>query len=94
MCNDYERHIRWAEYCQMMRDLSLGIPTRQSELDLPPSDDVRINETAPRRGLAGGPDCARGARMSFGFRTPEGFFGLFWLARIVHPFGHERSPCR
>lgn len=30
----------------MMLDLSLGIPTRQSELDLPPSDDVRINETA------------------------------------------------
>jgi putative SOS response-associated peptidase YedK len=47
MCNDYERHFRWAEYCRMMLDLSLGIPTRQSELDLPPSDDVRINETAP-----------------------------------------------
>lgn len=47
MCNDYERHIRWAEYCRMMLDLSLGIPTRQSELDLPPSDDVRINETTP-----------------------------------------------
>lgn len=46
MCNEYERHIRWAEYCRML-DLSLGIPTRQSELDLPPSDDVRINETAP-----------------------------------------------
>lgn len=30
-----------------MQGLSLGIPTRQSELDLPPSDDVRINETAP-----------------------------------------------
>lgn len=30
-----------------MQGLSLGIPTRQSELDLPPSDDARINETAP-----------------------------------------------
>lgn len=32
--------------------------------------------------------------MSFEFPTPEGFFELFWPARIVHPFGHERSPYR
>lgn len=53
MCNDYERHIRWAEYCRMMQDLALDIPTRQSELDLPPADDVRINDTAPVMRAAG-----------------------------------------
>ena len=31
----------------MMQDLALNISTRQSELDLPQADDVRINDTAP-----------------------------------------------
>ena len=44
MCNDYEQHIRWAEYCEMMQRLELGIPAHQSELDLPQADDVRIND--------------------------------------------------
>ncbi len=47
MCNDYEQHIRWAEYCDMMQKLELGIPAHQSELDLPRADDVRINDMAP-----------------------------------------------
>ena len=47
MCNDYEQHLRWAEYCKMMQDLELGIPTHQSELDLPTSDDIKINEVGP-----------------------------------------------
>jgi putative SOS response-associated peptidase YedK len=47
MCNDYEQHIRWAEYCKMMQDLELGIPTQQTELDLPQSDDVKINDMGP-----------------------------------------------
>jgi len=47
MCNDYEQHIRWAEYCKMMQELELGIPTQQTELDLPPSDDVKINDMGP-----------------------------------------------
>jgi len=31
--------------------------------------------------------------MSFGFPAHEGFFGLFWPARIMHPFDYERSQC-
>ncbi|RUX86171.1 SOS response-associated peptidase, partial [Mesorhizobium sp. M7D.F.Ca.US.004.01.2.1] len=27
MCNDYEQHIAWAEYCRMMQSLALDIPT-------------------------------------------------------------------
>jgi len=47
MCNDYEQHIAWAEYCELMQYLELGIPAHQSELDLPQADDVRINQTGP-----------------------------------------------
>ena len=47
MCNDYEQHIRWAEYCAMMQALELGIPTQQTELDLPQADDIKINDLGP-----------------------------------------------
>jgi putative SOS response-associated peptidase YedK len=47
MCNDYEQHVRWAEYCKMMQALELAIPGRQSDADLPQADDVRINDTGP-----------------------------------------------
>jgi putative SOS response-associated peptidase YedK len=47
MCNAYEQHVKWVEYTRMMRDLELGVSTQQSELDLPQSDMVRINDLAP-----------------------------------------------
>jgi putative SOS response-associated peptidase YedK len=47
MCNDYEQHVRWAEYRKMMQALELAIPSHQSELDLPRADDVRINDLGP-----------------------------------------------
>jgi putative SOS response-associated peptidase YedK len=47
MCNAYEQHVKWVEYCKMMQALELGIPTHQSELDLPQSDDIRINQMGP-----------------------------------------------
>jgi putative SOS response-associated peptidase YedK len=47
MCNDYEQHVRWAEYSKMMQDLELCIPSQQAELDLPQADDVRINDIGP-----------------------------------------------
>lgn len=53
MCNAYEQHVRWVEYTQMMQDLELGIPTQQTELDLPQSDMVRINDMAPVMRAAG-----------------------------------------
>ncbi len=31
----------------MMQELALGIPTQQSELDLPQSDDIRISDMGP-----------------------------------------------
>ena len=53
MCNDYEQHIRWAQYCKMMQALALPVPQRQSELDLPEADDVRISDVAPVMRVAG-----------------------------------------
>lgn len=53
MCNAYEQHVRWVEYSKMMQDLELGIPTQQTELDLPQSDLVRINDMAPVMRAAG-----------------------------------------
>ncbi|SFB60386.1 hypothetical protein SAMN03159496_05684 [Rhizobium sp. NFR07] len=47
MCNDYEQHIRYAEYCKMIQDLALGIPSHQTELDMPQADDIKIGDTAP-----------------------------------------------
>jgi hypothetical protein len=53
MCNDYEQHVRWAEYCAMMEALELGIPTQQTELDLPQADDIKINDMGPVMRAAG-----------------------------------------
>ncbi|MAA99183.1 MULTISPECIES: SOS response-associated peptidase family protein [Hyphomicrobiales] len=47
MCNNYEQHVRWQEYCKMMQNLELGIPTQQTELDLPEADDIKINDRGP-----------------------------------------------
>lgn len=64
MCNDYEQHIRWAEYCEMMQALKLGIPSHQSELDLPRADDIKVNDMAPVMRTAG--NDIELARMNFG----------------------------
>jgi len=53
MCNDYEQHIRWKQYCDMMQALELGIPTQQTELDLPVADDIKINDSGPVMRAAG-----------------------------------------
>jgi putative SOS response-associated peptidase YedK len=65
MCNDYEQNIRWAEYCEMMQRLELGIPAHQSELDLPQADDVRINDMALVMRAAG--DYVELSQMNFSF---------------------------
>jgi putative SOS response-associated peptidase YedK len=54
MCNDYEQHVRWAEYRKMIQALELVIPGHQSEFDLLQADDVRINELGPVMRSVGG----------------------------------------
>src|ERR1700712_4925589 len=53
MCNNYEQHIRWAQYRAAMQAAELGIPTRQSARDLPVADDIRINDMGPVMRAAG-----------------------------------------
>lgn len=53
MCNDYEQHVRWKQYCDMMQALELGIPSQQTELDLPVADDIKINDPGPVMRAAG-----------------------------------------
>jgi putative SOS response-associated peptidase YedK len=71
MCNDYEQHIVYAEYCKMMQDLALGIPVHQSELDLPRSDDIKVGDIGPvmRAASAGVVELSP---MRFGFPPPAG----------------------
>ena len=47
MCNAYEQHVAWEAYCKMMQDLEWGIPTRQSERDLPQADSITIRDMGP-----------------------------------------------
>jgi putative SOS response-associated peptidase YedK len=69
MCNAYEQHVRWVEYCQMMQALELEIPTQQTELDLPQADDIRINDMGPVMRTAG--NMIELAQMNFSF-PPSG----------------------
>jgi putative SOS response-associated peptidase YedK len=65
MCNDYEQHVRWAEYRKMTLALQLAIPAHQSEFDLQQADDVRINDIGPVMRAAG--DEIELVPMSFSF---------------------------
>lgn len=47
MCNDYERHIEWKAYCDALAAAGLGIPAEAGPGQLPPADDVRVNDSAP-----------------------------------------------
>ena len=69
MCNDYEQHVRWHAYRAMMRTLELGLPTRQSDNDLPQADDIRINDLGPVMRAAG--NVVELVPMRFGF-PPSG----------------------
>jgi hypothetical protein len=38
MCNDFEQHVAWKAYCDMMQLLEWGVAFRQSEADLPQAE--------------------------------------------------------
>jgi putative SOS response-associated peptidase YedK len=71
MCNDYEQHVDYAEYCKMMQDLERGIPSHQTELDLPQSDDIKIGDVGPVMRSTGG-GIVELSPMKFGFPPPAG----------------------
>ena len=53
MCNDYEQHVAYAEYCRVMQRLGLGQPARETAAHLPLFDDVKIGDVAPVMRAAG-----------------------------------------
>ena len=69
MCNDYEQHIRWAEYCRVMLALELGVPTEEGEADLPQADHIRIGDSGPVMRAAG--NAIELMPMRFGFPPPR-----------------------
>jgi len=69
MCNDYEQHIAWDEYCRVMTAIEIGLPADQSAKDLPRADDIRIGQTGPVLRAAG--HGAELAQMTFGFPAPK-----------------------
>jgi putative SOS response-associated peptidase YedK len=72
MCNDYEQHVAWQEYCNMMQALELGIPTQQSGRDLPQADDIKINDMAPVMRVAGNGIELKAMNFSFPPTSPRG----------------------
>jgi hypothetical protein len=69
MCNDYEQQIRWAEYRKAMQTLELGMPTGQSESDLPRADHIRIGDVGPV--MRAGGNVVELILMRFGFPPPR-----------------------
>lgn len=69
MCNDYEQQIAWHNYCSTMQSLELGIPTQQSEADLPQADHIRINDLGPIMRASG--NGVELVQMRFGFPPPR-----------------------
>jgi putative SOS response-associated peptidase YedK len=68
MCNDYEQHIRYAEYRNAVRELHLCTSDHESEADLRQSDDIRIGDLGPvMRGSGNGVELSQ---MTFG--SPQG----------------------
>ena len=72
MCNDYEQHVAWADYRKAIEQLELGIPTHESERDLPQADDIRVNEIGPVMRAAG--NVVELVPMTFGLppKSPRG----------------------
>jgi putative SOS response-associated peptidase YedK len=72
MCNDYEQHLKWIEYCELMQRLALGVPAAAGEADLPIADDIRVNDTAPVMRASGNVVALSQMRWSFPPSRPGG----------------------
>jgi putative SOS response-associated peptidase YedK len=72
MCNDYEQHLKWIEYCELMQKLALGISIENGPDDLPQADDTRVNDTAPVMRAQGNSVVLTAMRWSFPSPRPGG----------------------
>jgi len=107
ICNDFEQRIAWEAYSDAMQSAALGIPTHQSELDLPPVADVRIRDLAPIMRVSGNgvelaamrwgfPPGRPGAGPVFNFRSEGRKFDPAWRclapASAFFEFTGAKSP--
>jgi len=69
MCNDYEQHVRHAEYAKAIRKLELASPSSETEADLPQADDIRIGDFGTVIRAAG--NGVELVQMRFGFPPPR-----------------------
>ena len=69
MCNDYEQHVRYAEYQRAIRALELSTPDAESASDLPFADDIKIGDTGPVLRAEG--NGVRLTLMRFGWPPPR-----------------------
>jgi putative SOS response-associated peptidase YedK len=69
MCNDYEQNVSWSQYRAAMRAADIAIAERQSGLNLPQTDDVRIRDIGPVARQAG--NLVELAPMRFGMDPPN-----------------------
>src|SRR6185437_6245962 len=69
MCNGFEQEIAYQAYLAAMEMAELGVPTQQTELDLPPIEHVHIRDTAAVMRPAG--NAVELATMRFGFPPPR-----------------------
>jgi putative SOS response-associated peptidase YedK len=70
MCNDYEQHIRYAEYRQALGEVELAAAAHQGGADLAQADDIRIGDLGPVMRLEGSEVTL--SSMRFGFPAPPG----------------------
>ena len=86
MCSEYEQQIMYVDYCKVMQDLALGSPTRQTELDLPRANDIKIGQMAPVI-RAGGDNILELTQMRFGFPPTRTLGPVFNLRSAGKHFG-------
>jgi putative SOS response-associated peptidase YedK len=69
MCNDYEQHVRYAEYADAIKKLELSAPSGETAADLPVADDIRIGDMGTVIRAAGNGIELR--QMKFGWPPPR-----------------------
>ncbi|HTV69610.1 MAG TPA: SOS response-associated peptidase [Rhizobiaceae bacterium] len=88
MCNNYEQHIKLADYRKAMTFAALKISEHQSEADLPQVDDIRISDLGPVMRLTG--EEVALSPMAFGF-PPKGKGGpVFNFRSEGRSFGESK----
>jgi putative SOS response-associated peptidase YedK len=69
MCNDYEQHVRYAEYAAAIKKLELSTPSNETAAALPSANDIRIGDMGTAIRVAG--NGIELKQMKFGWPPPR-----------------------